>query len=106
MPHSRYIRPVNTDLRCACISYLFLILIAASLAGCISIPRSAGVKREWLAPAYTYNPNVAGKCLLTDLVNKHTIDCDEPKMYEMMCTPLVELKKLETGVINQCEVWR
>ena len=106
MQHSRYTRPVNLDLRWACFSFLILLMIAASLTGCISIPRSAGVKREWQAPVYTYNPNTAGKCLLTNLVTEHTIDCDEPKMYEMFCTPLTELKTLKTDVINQCEVWR
>lgn len=103
---SDYIRPVNHDLKTALWAYLALLFIAASISGCVSFQKPSGPKRKWQAPIYHYNPDVAGKCHVTNYNTENTIDCDEPKMYEMFCAPLDELPKLETDVINQCSVWK
>lgn len=106
MLQSNFTRPANPELRWACKCFVALIIILGILPSCISLPQSSGPARKWAPAEYFYEPNVAGKCLLKNHVTQVTIDCDEPKMYEMVCISLDDSRRVQSDVINQCKAWK
>lgn len=105
MRQSRWGKPADNMLTWAWVALFVLIAILGSIS-CISLPEGSGRKRSWETPIYYYNPTVAKKCQITDFSTEHSLDCEDPAMYQMFCAPLPELKKLETDVIGMCKSWK
>ena len=106
MLQSRYMKHVSSELRWACFALVILILIAGSLPSCVGLPQPSGPPAKWVPQEYFYNPDVAGACQLTNYVSGHTISCTTPSMYDYVCMPLDDSRRVQSDVINQCRAWK
>lgn len=90
----------DTELLVAIIALLIFIAMAAS-TGCAS-HRSAP-EPAWMPNIYLY-ASQDGRCLFVNGA-KDKIDCDEPRIHDVFCAPLEDLKTLKEKM-QRCEVWK
>lgn len=89
----------HDDLVLAVVAFFAGLAILFSL-GCAS--RSAP-EPIWKPEIYLYSPDQARCVLVSDQGDR--IDCDEPRMHDVGCIQLQDLKALKVKH-QRCEVWK
>lgn len=89
----------DSDLIWAIVALIFGVAIASSL-GCVSKSQPEPV---WKPKVYLYSPDQARCVLVSGTGDK--IDCDEPRMHDIGCVHLDELKALKFK-LQRCERWK
>jgi len=88
------------DLAVAILALIAGVAIVASIS-CSSKPSAP--EPEWKPEIYLYSPDQA-RCVLVS-GNADKIDCDEPRMHDIACIQIDELKALKFK-LQRCEEWR
>lgn len=89
----------DRDLVVAIAAFIACAIIMASI-GCAS---SSAPEPVWKPEVYLYSPDQARCVLVSGSADK--IDCDEPRMHDLACVHLDELKALKFK-LQRCEEWR
>lgn len=90
------------ELVIAVVSIVLLILVMASLGGCVS--KLSGPEPKWAPPFYRYKP-VGTRCTFYSPMLAHTVDCDEPEIQDMLMFD-AKYMPLLIEKFNSCETWK
>ena len=97
-------RPSNRDdLVIAIVALVFGLLIMSSI-GCISAPKSRAPEPRWAPALYEYRPQ-NNRCVFYNPSSKHSIDCDEPLIYEYILIHADYVTSLNEK-FDACQEWR
>lgn len=93
----------HDDLVIAIVALIVGVLIMSSM-GCISAPKSRAPEPRWTPAIYSYRPQ-DNRCVFYNVAAKHSIDCDEPLIYEYVMIHADYLTSLNQK-FDQCEEWK
>ena len=89
----------DNDLLWAVAALIAGVALMSSL-GCAS---KSGLEPTWKPEVYLYSP-VESRCVFVN-GSGDKIDCDEPRIHDLGCVQLDELKALSKK-LNQCKEWK